>query len=69
MIKIRWFIVGVHFLLALQAFAQHNSAVSDRYTPTNSVLLNPASIADPRPFVDFRLVGVSAQAGAQALSA
>jgi len=61
MIKIRWFIVGVHFLLALQAFAQHNSAVSDRYTPTNSVLLNPASIADPRPFVDFRLVGVSAQ--------
>lgn len=61
MIKNSWFIVGVLFLLVCQASAQHNSAVSDRYTPTNGVLLNPASIADPRPYIDLRLVGVSAQ--------
>ena len=62
MIKNHWFLFGLLFLLAGQTFGQHNSAVSDRYMPTNSVLLNPASIADPRPFVDFRLFGVSAQA-------
>ncbi len=49
-------------MLKSKLFGQHLSAVSDRYTPTNGVLLNPASIADPRPYIDFRLVGLSAQA-------
>ena len=61
MIKNHWFLFGVLFLLAGQTFGQHNSAVCDRYMPTNSVLLNPASIAAPRPFIDFRLAGISAQ--------
>ena len=54
--------LGVSLLLVFSSKAQHNSAVSDRFTPTNSVLMNPASIADPRPYIDFRLVGLSVQA-------
>lgn len=47
---------------SLATWAQHIAPATDNYKPTHSVLINPASIADPKPYLDFRFAGVSAQA-------
>lgn len=62
MIKKLSYILVIFHCLAFGGIAQHISSVSDRYMPTNNVLINPASIADPRPYIDFRLFGLSVQA-------
>ncbi|MGB0390835.1 MAG: DUF5723 family protein [Salibacteraceae bacterium] len=59
--------IGVKVLLVLLllskvnlTFSQHIGASSDNYITTQKALYNPASIADPLSYSDFRLVGISA---------
>ena len=53
------FLVCWSLLLSNFLGAQHIGPSTDNYVTTQRVLYNPAAIADPRPFADFRIVGVS----------
>ncbi len=47
------------FSLVTSGSGQHLGAATDNYVTTQKVIYNPASIADPKPFADFRIFGVS----------
>jgi hypothetical protein len=56
--------VGISLWITLIAsfngYTQHLGAGSDNYLTTQQVIYNPASIADPKPFGDIRIAGMSA---------
>lgn len=59
-IVVKFFGVLLFLYQANLLLAQHIGASSDNYVTTQKALYNPASIADPVLYSDFRLVGISA---------
>lgn len=57
-LKFGLFLIGF-LLLINKTNSQHLGAATDNYVTTQKVIYNPASIADPKPFSDFRIVGIS----------
>ena len=57
-IKIGLLILNFFFFVR-SGNSQHIGAATDNYVTTQKVIYNPASIADPKPFSDTRIVGIS----------
>ena len=63
MSKINYFLITLLFNCSF-LFAQENLGIAtSNYSPTNSVLLNPSSIADSRVLWEVNLIGASAFIG------